>query len=68
MVDRNGNRYSKQGTGKQGGRRIKSEMKAPGWLYPGVHEAMLELSYENISECNDSSDSDNASIDSRSED
>ena len=30
LVDRNGNRYSKQGKGKQGGRRIKSEMKAPG--------------------------------------
>ena len=41
-VNRNGDRYSKSGTGKCGGYRIKGELAEEKWLDPGARQAKIE--------------------------
>ena len=43
LSDRNGHRYSSSGTGKRGGKRVKSEMMSEKWLEPGAKKAKIDL-------------------------
>ena len=62
LADRNGIRYSKSGTGKWGGKRVKGEMTSGKWLENGAQQAKLEAQLGISSELTSSDDSDDDSV------
>ena len=61
-VNRNGDRYSKSGTGKCGGYRIKGELAEEKWLDPGARQAKIDEQQGREPPTYFSDDSDNDSI------